>query len=78
MHVGSAWDAGSDSAKQTEYRHCPEEETCMNNIKEMIVSAAAGVLFIVAVTVLVLVWSGKQNLMEAVYRQSRFERILPE
>ena len=50
----------------------------MNNIKEMIVSAAAGVLFIVAVTVLVLVWSGKQNLMEAVYRQSRFERILPE
>ncbi len=57
---------------------CHEEEACMNNIKEMIVSAAAGVLFIVAVTVLVLVWSGKQNLMDAVYRQNRFERIFPE
>lgn len=50
----------------------------MKTIKEMIVSAVAGVLFVAAVSVLLFASAQREKLIGQVYRQNRFERLLTD
>ena len=50
----------------------------MKTIKEMIVSAVAGVLFVTAVSVLLFASAQREKLIGQVYRQNRFERLLTD
>jgi len=50
----------------------------MKMIKEMIVSAVFGMIFVIAVTILLIASEQGKKLEDVVYRRNRFERILTE